>query len=198
MSINIRYPNITGATDKEQLSQVKSYLHQLVDQLNYALPTIGTGGGSSDGSSTYDVQGVEMSYYELRSLVMQEIQEVEKLLDNLEAYVTVGELTEALETALTQAKESGEFDGPQGDPGDDGDDGFSPTVEVEQIEGGHRVTITDAISAKSFDVMDGKDGEDGNGAAGGLFVTDDGYGNVVVSSSTISIVDDGYGNVTIT
>ena len=33
----IRYPNIQGATAQEQLAQTKSYLHQLVQQLNVAL-----------------------------------------------------------------------------------------------------------------------------------------------------------------
>lgn len=32
--IGFRYPNITGATEKEQLHQLKSYLYQLVEQLN--------------------------------------------------------------------------------------------------------------------------------------------------------------------
>lgn len=36
MSINFRYPNITASLEKEQITQVKAYLHQLVDQLNYA------------------------------------------------------------------------------------------------------------------------------------------------------------------
>ena len=31
--INIRLPNITAQTDREQLMQVKSYLHQLVQEL---------------------------------------------------------------------------------------------------------------------------------------------------------------------
>lgn len=38
--IDLRYPNITGSTEKEQLVQVKSYLHQLVEQLNWALSTV--------------------------------------------------------------------------------------------------------------------------------------------------------------
>ena len=40
-------------------------------------------------------------------------------------------------------------------------EGFSPTVEVEEIPGGHEVTITDGTGAHVFDVMDGVDGEDG-------------------------------------
>ena len=37
MTPQIRYPNITGRTPEEQISQLKSYLYQLVDQLNYML-----------------------------------------------------------------------------------------------------------------------------------------------------------------
>lgn len=40
--MNFRYPNITGASDKEQLEQMKRYLRQLVDQLNYAFSVIRT------------------------------------------------------------------------------------------------------------------------------------------------------------
>lgn len=46
--------------------------------------------------------------------------------------------------------------------GGTGQDGISPTVTVDAIEGGHRVTITDANDPpKQFDVMDGQDGNDG-------------------------------------
>lgn len=38
-----------------------------------------------------------------------------------------------------------------------GEDGFSPVIEVEEIEGGHQVTITDANGTQSFTVMDGED-----------------------------------------
>ena len=38
--IDLRYPNITGKTEAEQLTQVKSYLHQLVDQLTWALSNV--------------------------------------------------------------------------------------------------------------------------------------------------------------
>lgn len=46
----------------------------------------------------------------------------------------------------------------KGDKGDTGDDGFSPVVEVEEITGGHTVTITDAEGDHSFNVMDGSGG----------------------------------------
>lgn len=57
--------------------------------------------------------------------------------------------------------------GDKGEPGEagpdgaDGADGYSPTVSVADIPGGHRVTITDAAGAHSFDVMDGQGGGGG-------------------------------------
>ena len=73
--INIRLPNITGATEKEQLLQVKSYLHQLVGELNWALGSIEAGGGTAvanqaTGSSVTKSE-LATSYNELRSLIMK-------------------------------------------------------------------------------------------------------------------------------
>jgi hypothetical protein len=44
---DIRYPNINGPTEAAQLQQVRSYLHQLVDQLNMTLQDMGGGGYSA-------------------------------------------------------------------------------------------------------------------------------------------------------
>lgn len=44
MSIDIRYPNITAKDEAGQLTQVRSYLHQLVEQLNWAINNIEVGG----------------------------------------------------------------------------------------------------------------------------------------------------------
>lgn len=43
--------------------------------------------------------------------------------------------------------------------GGNGIDGFSPIVNITEIDGGHRVTITDAEGKKTFDVLDGKEGD---------------------------------------
>ena len=56
--------------------------------------------------------------------------------------------------------------GEKGDPGAPGADGFSPTVQVQDITGGHRVTVTDKNGSKSFNVMDGKDGDSGGEGEG--------------------------------
>lgn len=75
--VTLRYPNITASSEKEQISQIKSYLHQLVDQLNYAIPTSGA------VEQTVNVQGQEISYYDLRTLILQEVQEVQTIFDQL-------------------------------------------------------------------------------------------------------------------
>lgn len=37
MKIQIRYPSITAADPRQQLEEIRSYLYQLADQLNYIL-----------------------------------------------------------------------------------------------------------------------------------------------------------------
>ena len=76
MSINIRFPNITGKTDAEQLYQVKSYLHQLAEQLNWALSTLESGvstGTAKQQASTNTVTKDELStsFKELKSLIVK-------------------------------------------------------------------------------------------------------------------------------
>lgn len=46
MSVNIRLPNITATSDREQLAQVKSYLYQLAGQLQWALGNLDTASGN--------------------------------------------------------------------------------------------------------------------------------------------------------
>ena len=79
-------------------------------------------------------------------------------------------IPQTVKNALKDAKESGEFDGA---------DGFSPTVQVQTIPGGHKVTVTDKGGPKSFDVMDGKDGDGSGGGVKEVFtvnaVEDDGF-----------------------
>lgn len=74
--INIRLPNITAQTEREQLLQVKSYLHQLANELNWALSSIEAGSStaavtklSSGNSVTKDE--LTTSYNELRSLIIK-------------------------------------------------------------------------------------------------------------------------------
>lgn len=79
MSYNFRYPNITGGSDREQLAQIKSCLHQLVEQLNYAFSTIGAG----DGTSAVSAEQGSQDYAELKELVMREIQRINSRIDQM-------------------------------------------------------------------------------------------------------------------
>ena len=70
-------------------------------------------------------------------------------------------------------------------------EGFSPTVSVEEIPGGHRITITDGTGAHTFNVMDGTDGTDGtNGTDGtdGTNGTNGADGTSVIVKSTVPVL----------
>ena len=74
--INIRLPNITANTEQGQLLQVKSYLHQLVQELNWALTSIESGSSTNavaKQAASVGVSKQEMttSYNDLRSLIIK-------------------------------------------------------------------------------------------------------------------------------
>jgi hypothetical protein len=78
MSSNLRYPNIKGQSDSAKLAQVQSYLHQLVDDLNYALKTIETGStGTAAGASTTSSkkeatpQDAKATFSSIKSLIIK-------------------------------------------------------------------------------------------------------------------------------
>lgn len=72
---NIRLPNINGATEREQLLQVKSYLHQLVQELNWALSTIESGTSKevkqTETSGTVTKQELATSFNNLKALIIK-------------------------------------------------------------------------------------------------------------------------------
>lgn len=49
--IDIRLPNITATDPAAQMSEVRSYLYQMVEQLNWALNTLDTGSVTANGST---------------------------------------------------------------------------------------------------------------------------------------------------
>lgn len=76
--INIRLPNITANTEQGQLLQVKSYLHQLVQELNFALSSIESGNSTVTAAANKQASGNAVtkselltSYNELRSLIIK-------------------------------------------------------------------------------------------------------------------------------
>ena len=77
----IRLPNINGATEKEQLAQMKTYLYQLTGQLNFALKSVentsSQSGNSTLPSSKNTSQGnteqenKEQTFRELKNLIIK-------------------------------------------------------------------------------------------------------------------------------
>lgn len=55
--------------------------------------------------------------------------------------------------------------------GDPGEDGVSPTINVEEIEGGYRVTIVDVNDTETFDILNGIDGVAGADGEDGVSPT---------------------------
>ena len=79
--INIRLPNITSNTEQGQLLQMKSYLHQLVQDLNFALTAIESGNNAQVAKKNASGNAVTKeefttSFNELKSLIVKSSQTV--------------------------------------------------------------------------------------------------------------------------
>ena len=87
--INIRLPNITAQTEREQLLQVKSYLHQLANELNWALSSIESGSSTSavakkSTGNSVTKEEMETSFNELRSLIIKSAHTVSSYAESAE------------------------------------------------------------------------------------------------------------------
>ena len=61
MNIDIRLPNITAPTAEGQMAQMQSYMHQLVQQLNWALNTIGDAQSENTSNVVINSSGEDIS-----------------------------------------------------------------------------------------------------------------------------------------
>lgn len=77
MSGNIRLPKIDGTTSAQQLSQIKGYLYQLVEQLNYTLTDMETGGtrvvmtGGTSNTAAEKKNEAAASFNSIKSLIIK-------------------------------------------------------------------------------------------------------------------------------
>lgn len=78
MSIELRLPNIQGGTAAEQVAQMKSYMYQLVEQLNWALNTVESAqsGNTSapvayQGSKPSTAQEAEDTFNSIKALIIK-------------------------------------------------------------------------------------------------------------------------------
>ena len=107
MAYELRFPMITGTTEKEQLTQIKSYLHQLVEQLQWSLNNIDTvqiqyikSPTKSESSKKTDEKGTQATFDALKPLII-------KSAEIVEAYYE--EITEKLEGLYVAQSEFGTF-----------------------------------------------------------------------------------------
>lgn len=92
MSGNIRYPNITAADYPGKIIQMQSYLHQLVEQLNFTLSALekstnsfkATGTGTATGEQTEIEKKLLDSVNNLKSLIIKSANTVRQEMDQLE------------------------------------------------------------------------------------------------------------------
>ena len=118
MGIEIRYPNITALTEREQLLQMKSYLYQLVGELQYALNNVDTTSGYSMQESLKNTAQVPTTnvdaaatFSSIKSLIIKSADIVQayydvissKLKGEYAAQSAFGTFVEQTERTLTQS-----------------------------------------------------------------------------------------------
>lgn len=133
---DIRKPMIMAPTAEGQLSQVKSYLIQLVDQLNFALRTLENSAGS--GSSTEAEPTLKLTtglFDEIKGLIMKSSDIIDAYYEKMKpkfdedgVIPTVkisktGSVTTITITDVNGPKTATVNDGEKGDKGDRGDTG---------------------------------------------------------------------------
>lgn len=107
MSITIRLPNINGATEAEQLSQIRSYIYQFAEQLQWALNTLENGTESQDivmknsaGQvvEKTDERKAQETFNSIKDLIIKSAdiveaysEEIDKLLDLKGNYVAISD-----------------------------------------------------------------------------------------------------------
>lgn len=91
MALDLRMPNITGVTEREQLAQIRSYLYQIVPQLQYALSNIDTMSSSGyvvqqvtkKGETSNAPVSAEASFNAIKSLIIKSADIVEAYYDKI-------------------------------------------------------------------------------------------------------------------
>ena len=93
MGLDLRMPNINGATEREQLAQIRSYLYQFIPQLQWALSNIET--SSSSGNMVQQVVrekvtnntplDAESSFNAIKSLIIKSADIVQAYYEEINA-----------------------------------------------------------------------------------------------------------------
>lgn len=93
MSIDIPRPNINAPTEGAKLEQIRGYLYQISEQLNWALNTMETNTEakilevSKQSSSSKSPEEVESNFNELKSLIIKSADIIEAYYDEIETLI---------------------------------------------------------------------------------------------------------------
>ena len=93
MSIDIPRPNINASTEEAKLEQIRSYLYQLSEQLNWGLNTIESDTSakilevSKQSSSAKSPEEVESNFNELKSLIIKSADIIEAYYDEIDTLI---------------------------------------------------------------------------------------------------------------
>lgn len=106
MGANLRLPNITGLSEKEQILQIKNYLFQLVGDLQFELNNLGTASSNTveqtpqDNTSRYaPVASIQSTFYSLKPLIMRSTDIIDAYYDAISKKITAGYVAETDFTA---------------------------------------------------------------------------------------------------
>lgn len=111
--INLRLPNITARNEAEQLMQVKSYLYQLVEQLNVALTTVeGTVNtvvvrAKEDASGEGGEDKAQVTFNSIKALIIKSADIIEAYYEEINArlegeFVAISDFGTFQETTLQE------------------------------------------------------------------------------------------------
>jgi hypothetical protein len=78
MGFDLRLPNITGASEREQLTQIKNFLYQHIEQLQFVLNSLGTSNATvvvnpttRQGSSSSQPVSSEATFNSIKALIIK-------------------------------------------------------------------------------------------------------------------------------
>lgn len=126
--------------------------------------------GKGELQLSFVVDEVVVKSYVGRTKILRSIMPTGDVPDRIDDWITeanavLGEIpqtiSDSVDTALAEAKASGEFDGPKGDKGDPGNDGFSPYITTSKLPSGNGywLHIVNKNNSTHIAIEDGKDGK---------------------------------------
>lgn len=170
MSFDIRAPKIDASDPMRQLAQVKSFLIQLVEQLNIALRTLEGGAATPKAETSAKKEATPttpIAFGEIKALIIKSSDIIEAYYEKMsskientlsngitahneaaQAHADIRELIAELQEKLKQLEEA--------------EDGVSPTVEVSKAGTVTTITITDVNGPKTATINDGEKGDKGD------------------------------------